>query len=570
MDETSLHADTGVIEDGGLIEDWAARPWLLAGLGALAGLLIHLITGDHSPQSPAAAGMVALIVFFALAMGFTLRANKLVEPLVFSGLLGLVMGGIAWQVVAAEGHRSGVEFAFAAGCFFALLALPLFQADFHRKRLATDYRTSHFHVWADAVSGAGALAFVGLSWLALVLMDGLFGLVGIEAIGKLMREDAFGLAWSGGTFGAGLGVIRNNLKVIGALQKVVMLVFAILAVPFAAALLVFLAILLASGGKALWEATDSATPILLTCAAGAFILANAIIRDSDEDRSPSRIMQIAAALLAGLILPLSAFAAISLGIRIDQHGLSPERIWALIAIAVACAYGLACWVALIRGRKAMWSARMRDANLHLAAGVCVVALVLALPFWDFGALSARNQVARLEAGKVTAEDFDFDALRWNFGDAGRAALAKLAKGEGEVARLAAEAKAMKGRPYEFATTPVEERRANLRGVPEDKAARDAFAALLRREGWRCGTTCHVLELETMADGRRHFILVDGRDAVHLAMAEGGELEQFFAPMTDADEPLADPSMADDGAVEVREETVRRVYVDGKPVGAPFK
>ncbi|WP_137681056.1 DUF4153 domain-containing protein [Aurantiacibacter suaedae] len=562
MDDTARHAELD------LIADWPARPWLLGGLGALAGLLIHAITGEHSPQGPAEAGLCALVTFFALALGFCLRERRPLEPLVFSGLLGLVMGAIAWQATAAEGHRAGGEFAFAAGCFFALSALPLFQAGFHRTRLATDYRATHFHVWSDAVSGGGALAFVGLSWLALLLLDGLFGLVGIDAIGDLMREDAFQLAWSGGAFGAGLGVIRNNLKVIGALQKVVMLVFAILAVPFAAALLVFLVILLASGGKALWEATDSATPILLTCAAGAFILANAIIRDSDEDRSPSRIMQIAAAVLAGVILPLSGFAAMSLGIRIDQHGLSPERIWGVIAVVVACAYGLACWVALIRGRKAMWSVRMRDANLHLAAGVCVIALVLALPLWDFGAVSARNQVARLEAGEVSPEDFDFSALRWDFGDAGRAALAKLAKGEGEVAELAAEAQAQQARPYGRVAAPAPRRIENLVGLPDDEATRSAFVAFLRRQPWRCEDSCRVLEVPE--EGWRHYILVQGLDVQHLRLTSAnGELEAFFPGRPDGAVSLPDPP-AEDATVEVRDVTVRQVYIGGKPVGSPFE
>lgn len=556
--------------DTGLIEDWPARPWLLGALGAVAGLLVHLVTEGFTVDSPISVGASTLIGFAALGLAFTLRKRQPAGPLVFSALLGLVMGGIAWQAVAADGHRAGTEFAFAAGCFFSLLALPLFQAGFHRTRLATDYRATHFHVWADAVSGGGALAFVGLSWLALLLVDGLFGLVGIDVIGQLMREDAFGLAWSGGAFGAGLGVIRNNLKVIGALQNVVMLVFAILAAPFAAALLVFLVILLATGGKALWEATDSATPILLACAAGAFILANAIIRDSDEERSQNRVMLIAGAVLAALILPLSAFGAMSMGIRIDQHGLSPERIWALIAIAVACAYGLACWVALVRGRTAMWSVRLRDANLHLAAGVCVLALVLALPLWDFGAVSARNQVARLEAGKVAPEDFDYTALRWDFGDAGRAVLARLAKGEGEVAKLAAEAEAIQRRPYDRGRDSVSERTANLRGVSEDAAARAAFTQFVVLESWRCREACRVLELEALPDGRRRFVLVDGSAVSHLALSGEGELEQFNPAWENEFASVVDAPLADDGAVEVREETVRRVYLDGKPVGAPFK
>ncbi|MEN7536475.1 DUF4153 domain-containing protein [Aurantiacibacter flavus] len=568
MDDAAHHVDAGLIEDRGLIEDWPARPWLLGALGALAGLLIHLVVGDASPEDSLRAAAVALIVFFALAAAFTLREKKLAEPLIFSALLGLVMGGIAWQVVAADGHRAGTEFAFAAGCFFALLALPLFQADFHRTRLATDYRATHFHVWADAVSGGGALAFVGLSWLALLLLDGLFGLIGIDAIGDLMEERAFGLAWSGGTFGAGLGVIRNNLKVIGALQNVVMIVFAILAVPFGAALLVFLVILLASGGKALWEATDSATPILLACAAGSFILANAIIRDSDEDRSPSRIMQIAAAVLAGVILPLSVFAAISLGVRIDQHGLSPERIWAVIAVAVACAYGLACWVALIRGRKAMWSARMRDANLHLAAGVCVVALVLALPLWDFGAVSARNQVARLDAGEVKPEDFDFSALRWDFGDAGRAELAKLAKGEGEVAKLAIAAQEQSERPWRrFETASSAERIGNLVLRSADPDMRAAFEHLLQEQRWRCASACFAIEIGRFPSGARHVALVEASNVEHFRLSRQ-ELTQFDARVRGYGAVEVD-QFSKGAQVEVRDIAVRQVEVDGKAVGLPF-
>ncbi len=52
-------------------------------------------------------------------------------------------------------------------------------------------------------------------------------------------------------------------------------------------------------------------------------------------------------------------------------------------------------LALARGRRAGVGEGLRRANLHLAAVICVLALLLALPLVDFGALSARNQVARL-------------------------------------------------------------------------------------------------------------------------------------------------------------------------------
>src|SRR5690606_2429525 len=71
-----------------------------------------------------------------------------------------------------------------------------------------------------------------------------------------------------------------------------------------------------------------------------------------------------------------------------------------------------------------------------------------LPVLDFGAVSARNQIARLESGKVSAEDFDYVALRWDFGDAGRRALARLVESDdARVAELAALATKQTERPY---------------------------------------------------------------------------------------------------------------------------
>ena len=103
-----------------------------------------------------------------------------------------------------------------------------------------------------------------------------------------------------------------------------------------------------SGLTVLWEATRNSTPILLSCAVGAFILANSIIRDDDTAMSGNRFLRIAAIVLSLGMLPLSVFAAVSMGMRIGQHGLA-RRLWALVTIAVACAYGLAYFVSLVRG-----------------------------------------------------------------------------------------------------------------------------------------------------------------------------------------------------------------------------
>ncbi|KLE33767.1 DUF4153 domain-containing protein [Aurantiacibacter luteus] len=541
--------------------DWPARPWLLAAIGGVAGLALQLI-GSFDDESAAAAAAASFVFFAAFALGFTLRRERLAEVLVFALGLGTVMASIAWLAVAADDSRAGQGYAFAAGVFFSLLAIPLFQSDFHRRRWATPYAETHFFVWTDAVSAGGAFAFTLLAYALLWLLDALLGLVGLNFVESLLRTDWFAGLFVGASFGAALGVLRNQLAILGTLQRTVMLVLSLLAVPFALGILAFLAMLVVTGGQALWQATDSATPVLLACAIGCFVLANLVVRDDDASRSGNRVMQAAALVLALAILPLTVFAAISMGVRIGQHGLSPERMWALVAIAVACAYGVAYWVALARGRRAGWAEHLRRANLHLAVGSCVVALVLAFPLLDFGGISAANQVARLERGKVALADFDFEALRWDFGDAGRRALDRLAAGEGEVAELAADALKRSER-YPDVRRPRDS--GTLRFAFEDERLHGWVRGYVGDNPWTCAPACVALDLGRDGDRRRVAIVTGGSREI-VAFREDG-VPDPPVPVPAPPVPDADIAPSD---VEVRPYAGRQIYVGGVPVGEPFE
>ncbi|MGB3167365.1 MAG: DUF4153 domain-containing protein [Alteraurantiacibacter sp.] len=544
-------------------DEWPLRPWLLAAIGAIAGLVISLIFASEG-ENAWGAGVAAFAFFAAIAAGFTFDEEGIGEAAIFSLSLGVVMGGIAYFAADWNEHRAATEFTFSAGVFFSILAIPLFQSDFHRRRWTTPYAETHFHVWTDAVSAGGAFAFVLLSWALLGLLHLLFSIVGIEAIGDIVDMDGFVGLFTGATFGAALGVLRNQLRIIGTLQRVVMVIFTLLAVPFAAAILIFLTVLLFSGGNALWEATDSATPVLLACAVGCFVLANAVVRDTDKERSDNPAMLAAALVLAASIFPLTVFAAISMGIRIDQHGLSPERLWALVAIVIATAYGLAYWVGLARGRIEGWSHYLRRANLHLAGASCGVALELALPILDFGAISTRDQVARLQSGEVPPSEFDFDALRWDFGDAGRVALERLAGQGGDIGERA---QAMLDREERY---PVmgETRfsgEAEVRFDFDDAELRGWVATRVDQQPWLCEPDCVALDLGQDGD-RRGVALVSRNGVNQLSFRDDGVPDPPPAPEIGVpqDTPLTP------GNVKIREWTGRQVYVDGKPVGQPFE
>jgi len=547
--------------------DWPLRPWLLAGGLALAGLLVWAFSdGFEAEGVPWRMTATAFVFFGSIAAAFTVERDRWKEPLAFALLAGLVMAGLAWRATAAGDRYADEEYGFFAGVIAIALALPLFQAGFHRTRFATPYARAHYHAWSDAISAAGSLAFVGASWLLLVLLSELFQLLKIDLLRDLMDEGAFGWAYSGAAFGAALGTLRNQLRILGTLQAVAMVVLSILAVPLALGLGLFLVAMVISGPEVLWDATRSATPILLLCAAGAWLLANAILRDSDGEMSRNRVLHWAAFALALVILPLTVFAAVSLGTRIGQYGLSPERIWGLIAIVVACVYGVAWIVALARGWKGGdWRERLRRANLHLAALICVIAFVLALPVLDFGAISARNQVARLERGEVSAEDFDYSALRWDFGDAGRRALARLERSENaQVAELAGLARQQTERAWptfrgEFRT----EEEIDVRVEPESPELRRLAIAHLRTNSYLCEEFCIAYDLGPREDGGREVAFVQNGRYQRVNLPSGA-----LEPSTEV-APAPSAAFGPESKVEIRAVPTRYIFVDGRPVGPPL-
>src|SRR3546814_13460180 len=81
-----------------------------------------------------------------------------------------------------------------------------------------------------------------------------------------------------------------------------------------------------------------------------------------------------------------------------------------IAVGVALSYGLAGLWAVATKRRT-FDDRLRPLQQRLAIGLMLLAAFLALPVLDFGAISTRDQLARLESGAVTTEKFDWAALR---------------------------------------------------------------------------------------------------------------------------------------------------------------
>jgi hypothetical protein len=171
--------------------------------------------------------------------------------------------------------------------------------------------------------------------------------------------------------------------------------------------------------------------------AAAGITGVTVVLDAGEaEASRSPVLRGAARVTALLVPVLAGLGIWALAQRVGAYGWTPERLFLGLLLGLAAAYGAAYAAAVLRGPG--WEARIRAANPPLALGVLAAAVLWLTPVLDAEAISARDQLARYEAGQLAAAALDAQAIgRW--GRAGEAALAGIraaAEARGDAAALA--------------------------------------------------------------------------------------------------------------------------------------
>jgi hypothetical protein len=559
---------------------WPLRPWIMAAICAVAGLAMHSLMGHRSDpdywRSAAAAFVVVATITFVL--GVELRRWR--WALGFALAWGVVMGLVAWQTAGYNIQGNLIEWPFWSGLLAVLVATPLFQT---RRDVAPDWRfwklwqmpyeRLHSHAWTDAVIGAASLAFVGITFLLVVLIGQMFKLIGINLIFDLLNDEWFGWMLAGAAFGGAVGLLRERDKLVATLQRLVMMVLAVLAPVLAVALVLFLLSLAGTGLQKLWDSGFSTAALMMAAAAFAVLLANAVIGNGTDDRTTNPMLRWAAPVLVVAVLPLAGIAFYSMHLRVIQYGWTPERIWGVIAAMIALAYGLAGVWAVAKGRRDFddW---LRPLQQKLAIGLALLALFLALPIMDFGAISTRDQLARLKSGATPVEKFDWAALAYDFGPSGRAALKELErspyKARADAAKAALEAKNrwdLTGPEGPTLLKPFAER---LRVIPADRPL--PAEALERVSGsYMCSRAkaCVAVWLhdkrigvlgQNVSGESLNFDFVTQNDA-------GQWVQGDWAKQPPAKKPDVDLSKA---RIEVETVQQRRILVDGVPESGTFE
>jgi hypothetical protein len=518
------------------------------GIGLAQGIVMFLLQkADESKTWPATTPMLyapllvcALMVpMIPLAALSAMRRQALVAwSLIAAALAAILAVHAAWVGAGPERYGAGplsppLFFAVAALLFIAHhLVQP---AEAVRKPVAP-YEDYFDLVGTNAVRLFLSLAFTGAFWLLLFLAGALFKLIGVDAIQKLIGETAFAFPATGLMFAAAVHMAVQLTEARAGLVRGVRTVALVLLAWLLPLMTViaagFLATLPFTGLALLWS-TKAAAALLLSAAAALIILINAAYQDGIEP--PHLILRWAARLASLLLIPIVVLTAYALWLRIDQYGLTPDRILASAYLIVAAGFTIGYTLAALKTTP--WLKPLEPTNLIMAAISVLLLIALFTPIADPARLSVGSQIKRLETGKVAPDKFDFQFLRFDSGRYGRDGLARLKAGQNaDIAERARKALDLEAREF---VAPGGPDLSVMKVYPAGKVLPDSF----RNQNWTkadsgamcalAGMRCSALMLDVDDDGVEEVLLTNGA-SLEVMKLSGGQWRKVAEAFTSCD------------------------------------
>ncbi|MEI4487006.1 hypothetical protein V8J36_12490 [Frigidibacter sp. MR17.14] len=273
--------------------------------------------------------------------------------------------------------------------------------------------------WGLALRAVVGLLFTLLCWAVIWLCDTLLGLVGLHLLEPLFRRvEALPWAITGAIFGLGLAVMAEAAGQVPLALASRML--RLILPPLALVLALFL-LVLPFGGFALVFREVSAAGTMLAIGFGAVGLLALLAAARDES---GRVERLAARGLSLALVPLAAMAGWAVLARVQAYGLTPERVAALLLVAVLAGLAIGHAAAALRGG-AGWLGAVARVDRAMALVVWALAALVLTPLLDPYRLAAASQVARFGDGRTPEHDLPLEELRFDWGRAGTRALARL-------------------------------------------------------------------------------------------------------------------------------------------------
>ena len=301
----------------------------------------------------------------------------------------------------------------------AFVALPWLQTSILQGRWSASYPLLFERAWHNTLSLALAGVFVGLGWLLLVLWGELFALVKILFFRDLFRENAFIYLATGLLFGLGMLIGRTQSSAIRTARGIVLALLYGLLPVLALIAVMFLASLPFTGLEPLWK-TGHAGLILGWVIVLHVGLLNAVLQDGREQLPYPLPLRWLIQLSIALLPIYAALAVYGLGLRVEQYGWTPTRVWAAIALSVLTLYSLGYSVSFLRAPRC-WMPHLPRINIAVSLVVVALGLLANSPVLDPHRIAVASQLSRFEHSTDNSQ-LDLDYLRFEGGRQGVVAL----------------------------------------------------------------------------------------------------------------------------------------------------
>ncbi|HEY4531277.1 MAG TPA: DUF4153 domain-containing protein [Luteimonas sp.] len=397
-------------------------------LAVLQGGLMYLAEEGRTAGFRPFADLGGRVCWYTLVLSvptaMTLSVVRLRDARFWQHAVGMVLvvaalaAWASWSATGGPGVRADSVLApFGASLAVGLfVALPWLQCRLARGQWRAPYACLFEHAWQNTLTLALAALFTGICWMVLWLWGALFALVRIEFFRDLFGEDAFVYLATGAMAGLGVLIGRTQQRAVAVARQVLFGIFTGLLPLLAFIAVLFVGSLPFTGLAPLWE-MRSAAATLVAVVALLVAFTNSVLQDGEGERPyPAWLRRLVDAGLA--LLPVYALLALyALWLRIDQHGWTADRVWAVLVALVVAGYAFGYAWAVLRGRDG-WLASIRPVNRVMSLVVVALAVLANTPVLDPHRIGVSSQLQRLADGRTAPDDFDLDWLRFESGRRG--------------------------------------------------------------------------------------------------------------------------------------------------------
>ncbi|MEE9319813.1 MAG: DUF4153 domain-containing protein [Granulosicoccus sp.] len=350
------------------------------------------------------------------------RRSSITMSVVLGALCALLAWGMAsrfgWGEASVVSTNYPIPQAVFCSIVICVVALPFYRTRIQRQAAWNDYPTLFEFSWNQTVSAVVGGGFMLVVFAVLGLTIALFDVLGFDLEEILWRREVL-MPIAGGAFGLGVGITRTRHAIVhGTRYLLISLLRALLPVH----VLVTGGFVLVAAFQGL-DAIDtgiSVTFVLLLAVALALTLCSAAV--GDTEKPDGRVLGWLCRVQSVLVLFMSLLAVWALWQRIDQYGLTQDRLLAAVLVSVFFLYGATYAATVFVPAQAR---ALQQINIVMALLTMIVAMLLMTPLLDLPSIAARQQIARLGSGELLTEEVDLGWLRFDAGLAGVDALDRL-------------------------------------------------------------------------------------------------------------------------------------------------